>query len=248
MNMYTKLRFHLERHMYKKGAHKGEAPAGKRSMSHFRVVKGNDGSMRVRMHGTDIITARDDGSVRIDTGGWWDHNTTRLRLNDAFGFFDGLRVQIYRQSVLSYSQPVLNVDGKRYRYYDGITLGATGELLTPMQPFEMRRIDKTETKDLANDLTESGFKDAYALLYATATPDNLVDNYHLFGVRLPEALTDNDQGHIWQDIIAKFKYEREYWGHRQWQERSNAKACWATIMAECKKNMYVVLASDTYVL
>jgi hypothetical protein len=47
MNMYTKLMMHLQRHMYKRGRNKGDAPANKhrRSMTHFRVVKNNDGTI-----------------------------------------------------------------------------------------------------------------------------------------------------------------------------------------------------------
>ena len=104
MNMYTKLMMHLERHMYKRGAHKGDAPANKdrRGMSHFRVVKGNDSTVRIRMYNTDIITAHQDGSVRIDTNGYHTHNTTILRLNEALGwFFEGVRVHMRKQSIFS---------------------------------------------------------------------------------------------------------------------------------------------------
>ena len=255
MNMYTKLTMHLERHMYKKGAYKGDAPADKsrRGKSHFRVVKGNDGAMRVRMYGTDIITARQDGSVLIDTRGYHTHNTTIIRLNEALHwFFEGVRVHMNKQAVFSYSQPVLNVDGKKYSYYDGVILSEQGEILTPLRAFEQKRTDRTETKTLADALKASGFTDAFAILYATTTPEYMEQgNYALFGHDWPDVLSNNAHADKWKLIIARMKYQRNYWrsnGSSVWGEKSDAKGCWATIMQYCKKNMYVVSRSETFVL
>jgi hypothetical protein len=252
MNMYTKLSMHLERHMYKRGMYKGDAPADKtrREMSHFRVTKDAEGKMRIRLWNTDIITAHPDGSVLIDTNGYHTHNTTIIRLNDALlAFFDGVRVQIYKQSILSYSQPVLRVNGKLYSYYDGITLNAQGEILTPLHAFEQKRVDRAETKQLALDLKESGFTDAFKLLYAVSTHEDNDDRVPMFGVRLPDALLDNAQADKWRVIISRNKFERQYaYPQYEYVEKSDAKACWATIMAQCKKNMYIVSRSETYVL
>jgi hypothetical protein len=238
--------------MYKRGRNKGDAPANasRRAMDHYRVVKGNDDTYRIRMHSTDIITAYPNGDVKIDTNGYHTHNTTIIRLNEAFDFFDGSSVGIGKRSILSYSQPVLRVNGKVYYFYDGITLNAQGEVITPLQAFEQKRVDKAATKELANDLQESGFADAFKLLYAVATPDDMEkDNYGMFGVRLPDALTNNARADQWKMIIARSKFERQYaYPQYEYVEKSNAKACWATIMAQCKKNMYIVSRSETFVL
>ena len=255
MNMYTKLSMHLARHMYKRGKNKGDAPANKhrRGMSHFRVVRGNDNNMRIRMWSTDIITAYPNGDVKIDTNGYHTHNTTIIRLNEAFSFMpDLMYVNLHKQSIFSYSQPVLRVNGKKYSYYDGITLNEQGEIITPLQAFEQKRTDRAETKEFADDLKESGFKDAFPLLYATTTPEALEDSYNLFGVDVARVITSNDHAHHWNLVIAKFKYERNYWrrshNESQWTEKSNAKACWSTITQHCKKSMYVVSRSETFVL
>ncbi len=252
MSMYSKLSMHLSRHMYKRGKNKGDAPANahRRAMDHYRVVKGNDDTYRIRMHSTDIITAYPNGDVKIDTRGWHTHNTTIIRLNEAFGFFEGVGVGMSKRSILSYSQPVLRVGTKLYYYYDGITLNAQGEVITPLQAFEKKRVDKVATKELAVDLQESGFTDAFKLLYAVATPDDIErDNYGMFGVRLPDALTDNARADQWKVIIARSKFVRQYaYPQYKYIEKSNAKACWATIMAQCKKNMYIVSRSETFVL
>ncbi len=252
MNMYTKLSMHLSRHMYKRGRNKGDAPANahRRAMDHYRVVKGDDDTYRIRMWSTNIITAYPNGDVKIDTNGYHTHNTTIIRLNEAFGFFDGVSIGMGKRSILSYSQPVLRVNGKLYSYYDGITLNAQGEIITPLQAFEQKRVDKAATKELANDLQESGFTDAFKLLYAVATVDDMEpDNYGMFGVKLPDALTDNSRADTWKMIIARSKFQREYaYPQYTYVEKSNAKACWATIMAACKKNMYIVSRSETFVL
>ncbi len=252
MSMYSKLSMHLSRHMYKRGKNKGQAPANahRRAMDHYRVVKGNDDTYRIRMHSTDIITAYPNGDVKIDTNGWHTHNTTIIRLNEAFGFFEGVGVGMSKRSILSYSQPVLRVGTKLYYYYDGITLNAQGEVITPLQAFEQKRVDRAATKELTNELQESGFTDAFKLLYAVATPDDIErDNYGMFGVRLPDALTDNARADQWKVIIARSKFVRQYaYPQYKYIEKSNAKACWATIMAQCKKNMYIVSRSETFVL
>ena len=252
MNMYTKLSMHLERHMFKRGKFKGDAPADarRRGMNHFRVVKGNDGTYRVRMYNTDILTAHADGSVMINTKGYYAHNTTIIRLNEALHwFFDGVGISMYKRNVYSYSQPVLRVDGKLYSYYDGIILSETGEVLTQLQAFEQKRTDRAATKELAEDLVNSGFKDAFKLLYATTTEEDIGENnYALFGVNWSDILCNNDEAHHWKTIIARNKYERNYWGQSQWKEKANAKACWASIMQYCKKNMYIVSRSETFVL
>ena len=243
---------HLSRHMYKRGKNKGQAPANahRRAMDHYRVVKGNDDTYRIRMHSTDIITAYPNGDVKIDTNGWYTHNTTIIRLNESFGFFEGVGVGMSKRSILSYSQPVLRVGTKLYYYYDGITLNAQGEVITPLQAFEQKRVDRAATKELTNELQESGFTDAFKLLYAVATPDDIErDNYGMFGVKLPDALTDNARADQWKVIIARSKFVRQYaYPQYKYIEKSNAKACWATIMAQCKKNMYIVSRSETFVL
>jgi hypothetical protein len=238
--------------MYKRGKNKGDAPANahRRAMDHYRVVKGNDDTYRIRMHSTDIITAYPNGDVKIDTNGWYTHNTTIIRLNESFGFFEGVGVGMSKRSILSYSQPVLRVGTKLYYYYDGITLNAQGEVITPLQAFEKKRVDRTATKELTNDLQESGFTDAFKLLYAVATPEDMEkDNYGMFGVKLPDALSDSDRADTWKMIIARNKFVRQYaYPQYKYIEKSNAKACWATIMQACKKNMYIVSRSETFVL
>lgn len=240
MNTYSKLLMHLERHVYKRGQYKGDAPADrhKRGKSFFRVVKMGT-YMTVRMHGTDILTAYPDGRIVIDTAGWYDSSTTRLRLNEALGFV-GFG-QIYMRKVMGLSQPVFRAGNNSYRYYDGMEFDDSARLLTKAEPFEMRRIDKAETKEFMDAVKASGFKDMFPLLYANTTPGPVAVH------RMQDMITDSDQAHRWPDIISAYKFERVYnykMGQHATLERGTAKTCWNAIMKECKKGMYVTLKSD----
>jgi len=118
MNMYSKLSTHLERHQYKRGQYKGDAPADKarRSKNHFRVTR-EVGTMGVMFHQTQIITAYPDGQVRLTAGGYEDHMTTRKALRE-MGFvmytknnngYKNTMVRMYSQSAW----------GPVYVYYSG---------------------------------------------------------------------------------------------------------------------------------
>lgn len=240
MNTYSKLLMHLERHVYKRGQYKGDAPADRhhRSKSFFRVVKMGT-SMVVRMHGTDLITAYPDGRIVIDTGGWYDSSTTRLRLNEALGF-TGFG-QIYTGKVMGLSQPVFRVGNNSYRYYDGMEFDESGTLLSEPKRFEVRRIDKAETKEFMAEVKASGFKAMFPLLYANTTLG--VTAVH----RMQDMVTDADHADRWADIISAYKFESVYnykAGQHETLEKGDAKSCWNAIMKECKKNMYVTLKSD----
>ncbi len=244
MNTYTKLQMHLERHMYKRGRYKGDAPADryKRGKSFFRVVKHHD-RMVVRMHSTDFLTAYPDGRVVIDTNTWYNSNTTRLRLNEALGSTGFGR--IYMQKVMGLSQPVFRVGNNSYLYYDGMEFSEDGKLLSAPKPFEMRRIDKAESNEFMAEVKASGFKDMFPLLYATATSPE--ERTYVNAGRLREKLTDADRAVDWPDIISAYKYNYVYnykAGRREHIEKGTDKTCWSEIMKDIKKEMYVTLTSD----
>ena len=79
---YGTLKLHLERHIYKRGKHKGDAPmeARQRNKNHYRVIDRGT-HMAVRFHNTDIIKAYPDGRITIDCEGWADRITTKTHLN-----------------------------------------------------------------------------------------------------------------------------------------------------------------------
>jgi hypothetical protein len=136
MNAHTKLTMHLSRHMYKRGQFKGDAPAdsSRRAKSHFRVIKGNGGQMIVRFHNADLISAYEDGRIKLNTEGWHTAPTTRAAMCAAlrffgYGYLGSARFRGHSQSTIR-----LN-GGATYRYYDGMEFAADGTLLTPNEFF-----------------------------------------------------------------------------------------------------------------
>lgn len=203
MTPYLKLKLHLERHMYKRGMNKGEAPAdaSRRGKSHFRVIRGNGGQMIVRMYSTDILTVREDNSITIDMRHWWT-STTKANLNEALHTFVGWGgVSSTRYG--NYSQLVFAAKGKRYRYYDGISFDAEGNLIGEAKPFTKRVTNRDDTKEFREDMQASGFKDVFPVLFAAAEPNKW------WGVsvgRLHVIVTNECHANEWADVAANYKY------------------------------------------
>lgn len=249
------MRMHLERHVYKRGQFKGDAPldGGRRGRNHTRVIKVRDG-MAVQMYHTEILVAHDDGRVTIGLGGWDDSSTTKARLNESFKFVP-FRVSMGSRTVFSQSQPCIRVEDKTYRYYDGIEFDGEGNLLTEAKPFDMWRIDKEAAKEFATEVKASGFLDMFPLLYATAQPNDPTQSYsheHLMMIRQMKAyVSDADQAHRWSEIIARFKFDRVYdykYGTYLMVESGTASTCWSVIMTLCKKDMYGTVPSNVTVI
>lgn len=246
MNTYMKLKFHHERNVYKRGQYKGDAPAGKRWRNYVRVIKGNNDTMRVRMYGTDLLTAYPDGRVEIDTGGWYDRPTTKLRLNEAFSFLP-VRVALYSQKVFGMSQPVLSVNGKRVLYYDGITVDNAGEILTPLRSFERRRVDRNETKALREEMAECGFKDVFNVLWATCKPEDAGYPTNL----LRSVVTHEYHSNHWVNVVAAHTWSHR-WDFSQGAKRIHVKnepqEAWASLMNTLRRDCYEVVSTETTTL
>ena len=247
MNTFNKLSMHLINHVYTTGNYKGDAPVdrSRRGRVNHRVAKQSD-CMVVIMHSTKILRAYEDGSFMLDTCGWYDSPTTKQGVYEALKFTPLIGRHIYSKKVFGKSQQCITLlDGRVVKYYDGMRFDANGVLTTPLVPFERYQINKQESKQFAADIKESGFKDMFPLLYATATPGTQTV------YRMQDMITDSDHAHRWPDIISAYKFERIYnykAGQYEMLERGTAKTCWATIMKECKKGMYVTLASTTTIL
>jgi len=244
LNTYTKLKFHHERHAYKRGQYKGDAPAGARWRNHVRIIKGNS-TMRVRMYGTDLLIAHENGNVEINTGGWYDRPTTRLRLNEVFGFLP-FRVAIYSHKTFGMSQPILSVNGKRVLYYDGITVDNAGEILTPLRHFERRRVDRNETKQLREDMAECGFKDVFNVLWSTCTAE---DGSYLTNL-LRTVVTNEYHSNQWTNVVSHYTWHRRY-DYRQSKYisyRVEPKEAWNSLMNTLRKDCYEVVSTDVTLL
>jgi hypothetical protein len=241
-----KLKFHHASNIFKRGQFKGDAPAGKRWRTWVRVVKGNDDSMRVRMYGTDLLTAYPDGRVVLDTSGWYDRPTTKLRLNEAFGFMP-FHVSLYSRKTFGMSQPILRVGGTSYLYYDGIELSADGTITSPLRPFERKRVNREESKEIRDDMAACGFKEAFNLLWAVSKPD---DVFHSAPQTTRNIVCNEYQSNSWPAVIAKHTWFRYYNYHigRYENTKREAKAAWDSIMQHLRKDCYEIVKTDVTVL
>lgn len=245
MNTYDKLKFHLTRYAYKRGMYKGDAPfdQSRRSRRHHRVVERSQ-FMAIRFHNTDIVRAYPDGRVMIDCNGWASSITTMSAVRDANKFLT-FQLSIGSRSVMSLNQMVVQRMGKTFLYYDGITFDGEGNVITPLRPFEARRIDKAESKEFMDEVNASGFKDMFKLLYATVQPPE--GTIGVYPRRLSDSFTNPEHAADWPHLIAKYKYEHTwvgFGGNRQWVEVGTAQTCWSRIMSICKHSMYNTVTTE----
>lgn len=232
MTPYTKLQFHLERHAYKKGMFKGDAPAdsSRRGKNHFRVTKQGD-NMCVRMWNTNLITVTPDNHIRISMGGWWT-STTKQNLNEALTTFLGWGGVCTRR-LFSYSQMCFHVKGKTYKFYDGMEFDAEGNLLSPASCFERQCVDREGTKEFREDIAASGFKDVWPVLFGTAEPTR--PSYIL--TPLWKAVTSDVHVNVWPEIASNYK--RQYDDHKQ---------AYQAIVRQCTQNMITIVKTDVTVI
>ena len=244
MNAHTKLSMHLSRHVYKRGRNKDEAPAdaSRRSKTHFRVIRGNGGQMIVRFHGADILTAYEDGHIVLNTNGWHASPTTRSAMNEALCFFGMGGVSSVRFG--GYSQTGIRVNGKTYRYYDGMEFAADGTLLTPPKPFTAKITDREETAEFRADIKESGFVDVFPILYAAAEPQAIT----WMATSAEKVMKSDAHANSWPTLVTITKYPN-YWARNSNKPKyDNHKAALRALTASITKNMTKLVDTDVTVL
>jgi hypothetical protein len=244
MNAHTKLSMHLSRYEYKRGRNKGDAPAdsSRRAKAYFRVVKGNGGQMIVRMHNADLMTAYEDGRIVLNTRGWHDSQTTRACMNEALCFFGMGHISTLRYR--GYSQAALRMNGKTYRYSDGMEFSADGALLTPPKPFTAKITDREETAEFRADIKESGFVDVFPILYAAAEPSN----DHWIGHASRKVMTSDVHANHWPQLISLTKYPGYRYRSRNQPKHESHKDALRSLIAMVTKNMTKLVDTDVTVL
>ena len=232
MTPYTKLKFHLERHMYKRGQFKGDAPAdsSRRSKNHFRVVRGNGGQMIVRMWNTDIITVTEDNHIIINMNGWHT-NTTKANMNEALHTFIGWG-GVGSIVLGGYRQLAFRAKGKTYCYYDGMTFDAEGNPTCELKPFSKKRTDRERTKEFREDIEASGFKDVFPVLFAAAEPQRAWNIHNIM-----RTVTQECHANQWPEIAAHFKWL--YDDHKE---------AYRAIVGACTRNMKQLYDTDITLL
>ena len=202
MTPYTKLKLHLERHAYKRGQFKGEAPAdaSKRYKNHFRVVRGNGGQMCVRMYNTDLITVTEDNHITLNMNGWHT-STTKANMNEALHHFIGWG-GVGSVRLGGYSQLAVQAKGKRYRYYDGMTFDAEGNPTCELKTFSKYRTDRDATAEFRKDMAESGFKEVWPVLFSMAEPKK---QWGMYAGHVAKLVTREHHANSWADIASHLK-------------------------------------------
>lgn len=258
MTAYSTALLHISRYAYQRGAHKGDAPAdsSSRRKTHFRMLA-LTGRCVVRFHNTNIITAYENGDVEFDARGWVDSPTTRRAFDDGLHALKIRNVsRPYGMAHRSAQHTVVKAAGGVYVYYDGMRFDQDGELLTAPRLFQEYRIDRMETADLAQELKDSGFKAMFPVIYATCKVEGELI-LHLTPQDMRDKLGDADRACDWPEIVAKYKYEKNYRyrmgasgvsGVYEITERGTASTCWSAIMADLKRCMYSTNDTDITVL
>lgn len=222
--LYAQLKRHVERHAYKRGKYKGDAPADatKRWKDHFRVQAFTN-YMAVLFHNTHIICAYPDGTIILDAGGWDSSPTTR----DAFGVFS---IWLRSERRGSHSQtalaPCRHYKGPVTPYYDGMTLGPDGSLLTKPRPFVARVSDREARKEFRNDPDVQAFRAALPVLHASISAIPYREQRELAYSRSVRRLDEVTfaNGEMWPVLVAKYI-------------RDTPQDTWAAIYYECTKDM-----------
>ena len=244
MTAFTEMKLHLSRHMYKRGQFKGDAPLEKRRKNHIRVRDMGD-RMVVQMYSTNIFTAWEDGTFKINCNGWEHSPTTREALHYALRNFAKLRIRIGSRPTMGLRPVCAYTPESVYKYYDNMKFDAEGNLLTPPEAFEQRRVCRSETEELKADLAESQFTALYPMLYATCESDGSV--LMMAEKKMRRILCDAGQSYRWAEIVAQFKFRRRWaYGTSEFQtiEISDSKDCWSRMMKYMKKDMYETVRTD----
>jgi hypothetical protein len=227
MTPYLKLKLHLERHMYKRGMFKGEAPAdaSRRSRNHVRVIQARDGTMIVRMYNTDLLRVMPDNTIRISTGGWFT-STTKQNLNDALARFVGWG-RVGTQRIFGYNHDVIRIIGKTYRFYDGMEFSMDGNLLSRATTFSRKQVNREETKEFRDKIEASGFKAVWPILFADVEPGFKKGIGLVYAERsLRQIISNPDRADQWPTIAALYKSNHD-----------DHKSAYQALMRDCTKDM-----------
>ena len=244
MNCHTKLKLHLERHVYKRGRNKGDAPAdsARRAKTHFRVVQGNGGQMIVRFHNADLLSAYEDGHIVLNTNGWDSHPTTRSAMNDALCFFGMGAVGSVCKG--GYSQTGIRIGNRTYRYYDGMAFDVEGKLMGEAKRFTAKRTDREETAEFRQDIKESGFVGMFPILYHAAG----VPTLGWLANSAQKLMTSDLYANDWPELVALAKYPTWQSRHLLRPAHDNHKDALRSLIASVTRNMTKLVDLDETVL
>jgi hypothetical protein len=132
-----------------------------------------------------------------------------------------------------YSQTGIRMDGKTYRYYDGMEFSADGVLLTEAKTFTAKLTDRDETAEFRADVKASGFADVFPVLYAAAE----VPTDTWLGTPIKKLITCEHLAGHWPHLISVIKYPNYYNRNRNQPAYPDHKDALRSLIAMVTKNM-----------
>jgi len=254
--LHSKMKLHHERHIFKRGKNKGDAPAGKRYKTHYLIIDRKD-HMALRFHRTDILKAYPDGSITIDCDGWADRPTTKTHLNEWLRGHH--HVCVYSDKIMSQSQLAVYTPKKIYRYYDGITFDADGVPTTPLKPFRALRIDRDEVAELNQAMDESGFKEMFKLLWGAVTAEDCPSRWdyrawHSLKDRTDVFSMPDTYAEQWREMVAYFAFDTEtYWSTNTQKYdlrhiKRSPSGTWGALMSWAKHSMHKTIETEVFAI
>lgn len=247
---YTRLCEHHAKHMYKRGANKGDAPLEARYKT-ARLVRITPTHAEVILYRTTVLRAYPDGSVTLSTGGY-NTNSTREVINRALRFLTPY-VGVYSTKRFGVSQMHYVTPSHVYAFYDDMHINPDGTPQAP-RPFKRRLIDPAKSKPFAAAVRE--FRQTFPVLHAalpdTANADNTQAAAKIFSSlnlwhhqNLHEALTSRPD--LWPAIVTRNAYETEW--TNGWREvKQPPRATLNKILNQIKQTMYMIVDADVCVI
>lgn len=221
-NPHAKLSRHLERHVYTKGAFKGDAPAdgNRRGRTHHRVVRANNGDMIVRFHHCDLLRASPDGTIVLRTDGYSGSQTTREAFRDALRAFTPWGACLKTRTLNGYTQTVLlghtiaESPCSEIAWACGTTISPDGVVDNHGAHIYRYVADLPARKAWANNPMVREFKSVLPLLFSAHTSRPEYSDYvnaryrslhHVVGSRhLSDAIMHPE---YWPDLIVALRYD-----------------------------------------
>jgi hypothetical protein len=218
---------HIERHKYRRGKFKGDAPLypKRRWKSEIRVVRRPFNeivvqmySTFVQMYSTYLLTVTQDGTIRLNTDGWHSSPTTRQAMTEAL-YMCGVRISLYSSRFKGVSQPTLGA----WRYYDGMTLKRDADGVwspTELRPFQGKRVNREARASVRASAEDSGFLNLLPGLYAAA------ESHRDVGISVGRQgqwgawITDVRHAEKWGDVVTFAKWAGAY----SWHVRSTPRS------------------------
>lgn len=236
-NPYSNLRLYWERHQYKRGQFKGDAPFAKRYASHKRILTPSEHRINVQMHNTIIMTAFPDGTFQLNTDGWHESKTTREAIGEVLSIA-GLRGYMCSHRIGNYSQTALWINGHpKVRFEDGMMFAPDGALLSERPKWQRYVADREARAEKRAELKP--LLDVLPILHAGLLQSGdvagisrlCVDNYREYK---PE---------LWPAIVAYYTLQRSKWNWT-YSIDTDWRAVRARLVAAATRGMDVLIEVD----